>query len=64
MEEQGCRIAAGVRWVQLTIDTPDGAYELNGEWLLACDGANSDIRQMMNLRFDGELFGENSSLQT
>lgn len=48
----------GLDGVQLTIETPDGTYELNGEWLLACDGANSDIRQMMNLRFDGELFEE------
>lgn len=44
--------------IRLTIETPDGAYELTGEWLLACDGANSDIRNMMNLRFDGEFFEE------
>ena len=43
----------------LTIQTPDGAYELEAQWLIACDGANSNIRNRMELPFDGETFEEN-----
>lgn len=44
--------------VAVEIETPDGAYTLEAEYLLACDGAKSPIRQMMALDFDGELFEE------
>jgi 3-(3-hydroxy-phenyl)propionate hydroxylase len=40
------------------IDTPDGRYTLQADYILACDGAKSPIRQMMGLDFDGELFEE------
>lgn len=45
--------------VRLTIQTPDGAYDLEAEWLIACDGANSNIRTRMELPFEGETFEEN-----
>lgn len=41
-----------------TIETPDGTYRLEADWLIACDGAKSPIRAMMNLDFAGELFEE------
>ncbi|GFE64380.1 FAD-dependent oxidoreductase [Litoreibacter roseus] len=41
---------------QVEIETPDGAYTLAADYLLACDGAGSPIRKMMGLEFDGELF--------
>ena len=44
--------------VALTVETPDGSYVLEAEHLVACDGAKSDIRGMMGLDFDGELFEE------
>lgn len=44
--------------VIVEIETPDGAYTIETEWLLACDGANSDIRSLMQLHFDGEMFEE------
>ncbi len=44
--------------VIVEIETPDGTYAIETEWLLACDGANSDIRRMMKLHFDGEMFEE------
>jgi 3-(3-hydroxy-phenyl)propionate hydroxylase len=44
--------------VSLTVETPDGAYQLEAEHLVACDGARSDIRGMLGLDFDGELFEE------
>ncbi len=42
----------------VTIDTPDGLYKLLADYVIACDGANSPIRGMMGLDFDGELFEE------
>jgi 3-(3-hydroxy-phenyl)propionate hydroxylase len=42
----------------LTVDTPDGPYTLETDHLVACDGARSDIRTMLSLDFDGELFEE------
>ena len=42
----------------LTVETPDGTYQLETDHLVACDGARSNIRAMMNLDFDGELFEE------
>jgi 3-(3-hydroxy-phenyl)propionate hydroxylase len=43
---------------QVSIDTPDGPYSLESEYLLACDGARSPIREMLGLTFAGELFEE------
>ncbi|MDF0601309.1 FAD-dependent oxidoreductase [Psychromarinibacter sp. C21-152] len=40
------------------IETPDGEYSLETEYLIACDGAKSPIREMMGLDFAGELFEE------
>ncbi len=42
----------------ITLDTPDGRYTLDADWIIACDGARSPIRAMMNLDFEGELFEE------
>jgi len=42
----------------LSIDTPDGRYSLDARYVIACDGAGSPIRGMMNLDFEGELFEE------
>ena len=44
--------------VTAEIDTPDGAYTLRGEYLLACDGANSRIRRQFGLDFEGRHFEE------
>ena len=44
--------------VALTVETPDGTYRLEADHLVACDGARSDIRGMLGLDFDGELFEE------
>ncbi len=40
----------------LTVETPDGAYRLHAEWLLACDGARSGIRRALDLSFVGQVF--------
>lgn len=45
--------------VQLTVDTPDGPYRLDCDWLIACDGAGSPIRTMLGLDFVGRIFEDN-----
>ncbi|MEP3304289.1 MAG: FAD-dependent oxidoreductase, partial [Roseibium sp.] len=43
----------------LSVETPEGAYELTCDWLVACDGANSPTRSMMGLDFIGRVFEDN-----
>ena len=42
--------------VTLTIDTPDGDYQLSADWVVACDGARSPTRGLLGLEFEGEQF--------
>ncbi|MBP2302957.1 FAD-dependent oxidoreductase [Azospirillum picis] len=42
--------------VELTVDTPDGAYRLRCDWLIACDGARSPTRALMGLESKGRVF--------
>ncbi|WP_371059634.1 FAD-dependent oxidoreductase [Rhodosalinus sp. 5P4] len=45
--------------VAVALDTPEGPYEVEAEWLVACDGAGSPIRSMMGLDFVGRVFEDN-----
>ena len=38
------------------VETPDGAYTLTTDWLVAADGARSPIRNMLGLEIDGKIF--------
>jgi 3-(3-hydroxy-phenyl)propionate hydroxylase len=40
----------------LSIETPDGPYALQGDWVAACDGSRSPLRAMIGLDFAGERF--------
>jgi 3-(3-hydroxy-phenyl)propionate hydroxylase len=42
--------------VRLEIDTPEGPYGLEADWLVACDGAGSPVRRMLGLDFPGRGF--------
>jgi 3-(3-hydroxy-phenyl)propionate hydroxylase len=42
--------------VRLTIETPDGDYRLDADWLIAADGARSTIRGLLGLDFAGVTF--------
>jgi 3-(3-hydroxy-phenyl)propionate hydroxylase len=42
--------------VTLQIETPDGLYALEADWLIVADGARSSIRKMMNLEIEGRIF--------
>ncbi len=45
--------------VDLSIETPEGAYALEADWVIACDGANSAVRTLMGLAFGGRVFEDN-----
>ena len=47
--------------VTVDVETPDGKYQLNTEYLLACDGARSATRSRMGLKFEGQSFEEQLS---
>jgi 3-(3-hydroxy-phenyl)propionate hydroxylase len=42
--------------VRLTIETPDGPYRLDTDWLIAADGARSTARSLLGLDFAGVTF--------
>lgn len=42
--------------VDLTVETPEGMFVMQAEWLIACDGANSDTRDMVGAQFSGQFF--------
>jgi 3-(3-hydroxy-phenyl)propionate hydroxylase len=43
----------------LDVETPDGPYQIEADYLIACDGARSPLRDMMGLSFDGRVFEDN-----
>ena len=49
-------LADGVR---LDVETPEGGYALEADWLVACDGAGSPTRSLMGLDFRGRVFEDN-----
>jgi 3-(3-hydroxy-phenyl)propionate hydroxylase len=42
--------------VVLTIETPDGAYRMRANYVAACDGARSSLRQLVGAEFTGQMF--------
>ena len=40
----------------LTVETPDGAFAMEADWVIACDGANSHLRDMVGAKFTGHFF--------
>ena len=45
--------------VRIEVETPEGLYTLESDWLIACDGAGSPIRALMGLHFVGRVFEDN-----
>jgi 3-(3-hydroxy-phenyl)propionate hydroxylase len=41
---------------RLTIETPDGRYRLDTDWLIAADGARSTVRSLLGIDFAGVTF--------
>src|SRR3982075_1880410 len=42
--------------VVLTIETPDGPYRMRANYVAACDGARSSLRQMVGAEFAGKVY--------
>jgi 3-(3-hydroxy-phenyl)propionate hydroxylase len=42
--------------VELEVNTPTGPYVQRTSWLVACDGARSGLRQMLDLRMEGASY--------
>ncbi len=40
----------------LTLDTPEGEYQLHAQWVVACDGSRSPVRNLMGLESKGRIF--------
>lgn len=63
IEIRGCNAVTGVSQngdhVVLDVNTPDGPYKIEADWLVACDGARSPVRDMLGLSFDGRVFEDN-----
>ena len=49
-------IARAADHVVLTVETPDGIFRMLADWVIACDGANSDTRRMVGAEFTGQFF--------
>ena len=42
--------------VTVQVETPEGPYSIESDWVVACDGANSPVRTAMGLDFEGRVF--------
>ena len=42
--------------VRVEVDTPEGPYELEADWLIAADGARSPIRSQFGLKMEGASY--------
>src|SRR5712675_2934923 len=40
----------------LIIETPEGSYRMRANYVVACDGARSSLRQMVGAEFKGQVF--------
>ena len=45
--------------VYITIKTPEGNYQIETEYMLACDGVHSPTRKKLGIPYEGEKFAEN-----
>ena len=43
----------------LLVESPEGEYNIEADWVIACDGATSPVRTMMGLDFIGRVFEDN-----
>jgi 3-(3-hydroxy-phenyl)propionate hydroxylase len=50
------QVTPGERFVTLQVETADGAYTLEADWLVVADGARSGIRRHLGLDIEGKVF--------
>ncbi|PIE42590.1 MAG: FAD-dependent oxidoreductase [Gammaproteobacteria bacterium] len=44
--------------VTLTVTTPDGTFTTHADWVIACDGAGSSMRDKVGAQFTGQVFDD------
>ncbi len=49
-------VAPGDDGALLTVTTPEGDYAIDAQWVAACDGSRSPLRQMLGLESKGRIF--------
>ena len=49
-------VAQNAKTVTLKVETEDGFYAVEADWLIAADGARSPIRRMLGLEIEGKVF--------
>lgn len=47
------------RGTRITVAALDGSYHIRAEWLIACDGSRSSVRDLLGLDFQGRVFEDN-----
>jgi len=50
------KVEQGSSLAYVTVDTPEGPYTLETDWLVAADGGRSEIRTAMNLQMEGSSY--------
>jgi len=41
---------------RVSVETPDGAFEIDSDWLIVADGARSNVRRQLGLDIEGHVF--------
>ena len=49
-------VTPGAQGARLQVETPDGTFTLDADWLVVADGARSPIRRMLGLEIEGQVF--------
>lgn len=49
-------VANNIDNVTLTVETPDGTYAINADYVVACDGSRSTVRKLLGLESKGQTF--------
>ncbi|MFV0296070.1 MAG: FAD-dependent oxidoreductase [Hyphomicrobiaceae bacterium] len=53
-----CDLTRTAEGVDTRVETPEGTYRLEADWLVACDGVRSTVRERLGLAFGGRTFEE------
>jgi 3-(3-hydroxy-phenyl)propionate hydroxylase len=69
MVARALELGADIRWrykvvgvrnepdhASLRVDTPDGTFDIEADWLIVADGARSPIRNLLGLEIEGRIF--------
>jgi 3-(3-hydroxy-phenyl)propionate hydroxylase len=49
-------IAQDAEHAHVTVETPDGTFDIEADWLIVADGARSPIRNLLGLEIEGRIF--------